>query len=660
MKKIICLLLAFALLVSIFSINNLIVSADVQSDVIVSGSCGDNATYKLYNNGELIINGSGKIKDFSTPEKSGWYSNCCLVKEIIINNGITHIGEFAFFDCCNVKKIEIPNSVISIGGYAFSYCGLESIVLPKSLTIIYEGAFRCSDQLKSITIPKSLATINARAFDGCTALSDIYYLGSKTQWKNIEIDSYENESLLNAKKHYASEENSESCSSHKYKKTVKKATIKSDGKIKTTCSKCDYKSSKTIYKIKSFKLSTTSYIYDGKAKKPTVTVKDSKGSKLKLNTDYTVKYKNNKKKGTATATVKFKGNYSGSKKLTFKITTTIPTVKSVKVKSNSYNSIKVSWSKQSQVTGYQIYRSTNKKTWKKVATISKSKTSYTNKKLTTGKKYYYKIRAYKKVGSKTYYSKFSKVYNATPKLSKVSITSITTSSNQAKLKWKKVSGASGYIIYRANTKNGKYKKITTKNSKTLSYTNQKLTYGKTYYYKLRAYKTVDGKKVYGAYSIIKSIKIKELQITPTPTPNNEELIKEKTLLLNDKKSEKLSLQLDIIDIESDISNWKYYVDSYTDELTTAKMRLYNAQNNKTIKVLVQQPDGTWQYEYRADMTKVAEAQEDVDYYQNLVDYCARELESAESTKEVYLLQLEIIESEILALQEEIAELTSNS
>ena len=348
----------------------------------------------------------------------------------------------------------------------------------------------------------------------------------------------------------------------------------------------------------------------------------------------------------------------------------IPTVKSIKVETNSYNSIKVSWSKQKEITGYQIYRSANNKTWKKVATINKSKVSYTNKNLTTGKKYYYKIRAYKKSGRKTNYSKFSKVYNATPKLSKVSISSITTTSNQAKLKWKKVSGASGYIVYRANTKNGKYKKITTKNSKTLSYTNQKLTYGKTYYYKIRAYKTVDGKKVYGAYSIIKSIKIKELQITPTPTPiptptptptpNNEELIKEKTLLLNDKKSEKLSLQFDIIDIESDISNWKYYVDAYTDELTTAKIRLYNAQNNKTIKVLVQQPDGTWQYEYRADATKVAQAQEDVDYYQNLVDYCARELESAESKKEVYLLQLEIIESEILALQEEIAELTSNS
>ena len=73
----------------------------------------------------------------------------------------------------------------------------------------------------------------------------------------------------------------------------------------------------------------------------------------------------------------------------------------------------------------------------------------------------------------------------------------------------KVSGVSGYEVYRAASKNGKYKKVTTvtKASK-VTYTNKNLKTGKKYYYKIRTYKTVNGKKVYGEYSAVKSVKVK--------------------------------------------------------------------------------------------------------------------------------------------------------
>ena len=77
------------------------------------------------------------------------------------------------------------------------------------------------------------------------------------------------------------------------------------------------------------------------------------------------------------------------------------------------------------------------------------------------------------------------------------------------MKWKKVSGANGYEIYRATTKNGKYTNIKTiKNNSTTSYINSKLASKKGYYYKVRAYINVNGKKVYSSYSSIKYIKTK--------------------------------------------------------------------------------------------------------------------------------------------------------
>ena len=86
---------------------------------------------------------------------------------------------------------------------------------------------------------------------------------------------------------------------------------------------------------------------------------------------------------------------------------------------------------------------------------------------------------------------------------------VTAGKKQATLKWKKVSGAKGYVVYRATSKSGKYKAVSTiKKGSTVSYINKKLTSKKTYYYKVRAYRTENGKRIYSSYSKAKSAKIK--------------------------------------------------------------------------------------------------------------------------------------------------------
>ena len=146
--------------------------------------------------------------------------------------------------------------------------------------------------------------------------------------------------------------------------------------------------------------------YTGKAIKPTVTVKDG-SKKLVKGTDYTVSYKNNKNIGTASVTIKGKGNYTGSKTIEFKI---VPSKTTLKAKKQSDTKVKLTWSKVTNAEKYQIYYSTNGSKYKKLATVSGSKTSYTNSKLDFKKNdYKFKIRAYDKVDGKTYYGSFSKV-----------------------------------------------------------------------------------------------------------------------------------------------------------------------------------------------------------------------------------------------------------
>lgn len=182
----------------------------------------------------------------------------------------------------------------------------------------------------------------------------------------------------------------------------------------------------------------------------------------------------------------------------------------VKASSSSYNSNKLSWNKVKGASGYEVLRATSKTgTYKSVKTITSGSTvSYTDKSLATGTTYYYKVRAYRTVDKKRVYSSYSSIVSAKPVLKTPSV-KLTSGSKKATIKWEKISGASGYEVYRATSKSGKYSKIKTitKNS-TVSYVNSSLTKNKTYYYKVRAYRTVNGKKIYSSYSVAKSVKVK--------------------------------------------------------------------------------------------------------------------------------------------------------
>lgn len=181
------------------------------------------------------------------------------------------------------------------------------------------------------------------------------------------------------------------------------------------------------------------------------------------------------------------------------------------VKSTAYNKLKVSWKVVPAATSYEIYRSTKKDgDYQKVKTIgSVGTSSWTDGSVKTGQTYYYKIKAVVKTESGSQTSGFSNIKSAKAVPSKTTLKAKASDAKNVKLTWSKVKGANGYEIYRSDSKNGKYKKVTAiSKGGTTSYKNGKLKKSTTYYYKIRAYRKVNGKKVYGDYSSVVSVKTK--------------------------------------------------------------------------------------------------------------------------------------------------------
>jgi fibronectin type 3 domain-containing protein len=176
----------------------------------------------------------------------------------------------------------------------------------------------------------------------------------------------------------------------------------------------------------------------------------------------------------------------------------------------SSTAIVLKWGSVSDAAGYQIYRLNNSTgKFEKIKTVTGEDTvKYTNTGLSSGTTYSYQVRAYIKYDS-SYFGEFSDISTMTTAPAKVASLKLTAASKSVTLKWGKVTGAAGYEIYRYNAAAKKYEKIKTiKAASTLTYKNTKLTKGKTYKYKVRAYRTVNGTTYYGAYSAAVKIKAK--------------------------------------------------------------------------------------------------------------------------------------------------------
>ena len=235
-------------------------------------------------------------------------------------------------------------------------------------------------------------------------------------------------------------------------------------------------------------LSTSTYAYDGKAKKPGVTVKLN-GKTLKNCTDYTVSYSNNTKVGTATVKITGKGNYTGSVSKTYNI-------------KNNFKKATVSGISTKAFTGKNITQSITVK--------------YNGKTLKNGTDYTVSYSSNKNIGTATvkitgkgsYTGTITKTFKINP--AKQEIQKLTAKSKAFFVDWAQKGSATGYEIqYATNSKFTSAKKVTITNKKTDKTTVSKLSGKKKYYVRVRSYTTVKGTKYYGAWSASKSVTTKK-------------------------------------------------------------------------------------------------------------------------------------------------------
>ncbi len=496
------------------------------------------------------------------------FENCTDLQDIVLGNNVEIIGDYVFGECTNLNKITIPNSVGSIGENAFAFLrgggyqtapvGLVFRIEKNSYADKYVEKYSLAHEYVTNVLFLNITNISEQVYTGKTITQNVIimdankvltngidykisynnnvnvgnatitiigmgdYIGTITKTFKINKATYDMNKVkfnnltvtYDGKSHWITATGLPSGVTVKYTNNGKKAVgtytvtamFTGDSKNYNTIANKTATLKINAKKISKFKVnSILNQTYTGKYIKPGITVKDGSIT-LKNGIDYTVTYKNNKNLGKATAVVTGKGNYTGTLTKTFIIKPA--KVNKLKVSKVSNNAVKISWSKATGVTGYKVYQyNYSKKKWEYVGKTTSTK--YTIKKLKAGTICKFRVRGYKTINKVQYFGKYSSSLKTSTAPITTKITKISTKSKKVTLKWKKISGVSGYQIYMSTSKNGKYKKIKTiTKSGTVKYTKGGLKKGKKYYFKIKAYKSVDKDKVYSSYCKVKNIKVK--------------------------------------------------------------------------------------------------------------------------------------------------------
>ena len=181
-KRILSLFLVCCIVCSVFAMFPITTNAET----VTSGTCGDNLTWTLDDNGTLTISGTGDMWG----DSSNWNNNNSI-KAVVIQSGVTSIGYRAFSDCVNLTSVSIGNSVTMIGEEAFSFCdSLTSVNIPNSVTTIGDRAFSFCDSLTSANIPDSVTAIGYAAFSDCDSLTSINVSGNNSSFSSVDGNLY--------------------------------------------------------------------------------------------------------------------------------------------------------------------------------------------------------------------------------------------------------------------------------------------------------------------------------------------------------------------------------------------------------------------------------------------------------------------------------------
>ena len=397
MKRILSFLLSSIFLLGVCCVNTRAAAT------VASGICGDGVSWVLDYNGTMTLTGKGDMYDYQLDnDENGvgdndaipWSGYRALVKKVVIGDGITKIGNWSFKSCRNLQEIAMADSVTVIGNQAFYHCvSLSKIKWSAKTKSIGWDAFKDCTSLSSVIIPSKISVIYGTAFYWCTSLTDIQFIGSKPE---IYSDAFQD---VTATVFYPANDNSWKLG--EFSSYGGKLTWLPRAKEKNTIFANDIKKTSRT-QVQSFYIKTK--VYDSarlKYKSDNKKIAVNQSGKVTISKGYV---------GRAVITIQSSATerYEGATKK-IQITVIPETAKLAKVSSPKKGYMKAAWKKIMSCSGYQMQISLKPNfAGAKAKNISKTKLTYTVSGFKSKKKYFVRIRAYEKVGSKTYYGSWSK------------------------------------------------------------------------------------------------------------------------------------------------------------------------------------------------------------------------------------------------------------
>ena len=428
------------------------------------------------------------------------FKGCTSLKSVTIPNSVTSIEYYAFEDCSSLTRVTIPNSVTSIGSWAFSGCSaLTSVTIPNSVTGIGGGAFEnCTSltsvklpsalqwidpetfsnctALTSVTIPKSVTGIGEKAFYYCDSLTDVYYGGTKADWKKITIKTG-NEDLQNAKLHtgavFAPDD-------------VTLSSAKAvNGGIQVT-----WKEAAGVAKYRVFRKGPGETKWTGIAN---VTGASYTDQNVKAGVTYSYTVRGISEDGV------FSADYN---RIGLSATAAPANVKLTGAKAVN-GGIQVTWQAADGAAQYRVYRKDAANTGWTVLTSSATGTSFLDKTAKAGVKYTYTVRGIAADGKTLSPGHEPGVSAMIPKSAAPAIVKLTGAkevNGGIQVAWQKANGAAKYRVYRKDAVNTGWTVLTSSATGT-SFVDKTAVAGVTYTYTVRGI-AKDGKTLSSSYDKI--------------------------------------------------------------------------------------------------------------------------------------------------------------
>ena len=529
----------------------------VNATEVDSGTCGENVRWSLSSDWVLTISGTGPMDNYDlnwNRPGAPWNDHMDSIQHVIIEDGVTSIGNFAFafkfdapsgltsisipnsvtsigesafYSCRNLTSVTIPDRVTAIGLWAFFECtALTNVVIPEGVTRIETGAFAYCENMTSVTIPNTVKIIESSAFEECHSLKSVTFPASVTKicdWAFGLCDGI-TELIFCGNVPYIE--------SPAFRKVNAIAYYPADNATWTPQDlEAGYGGTLTWVPI------------EKKPAAPMVSVsQDTSSGKIRLawnRIDNAAQYEvyradseTNKYTLLETTTATSFADTSavaGDRYDYYVVSVTADALRSdcssiitglcilaqpsITLGNRAFDgAVTIQWDKIESATKYEVYRAPSKNgTYTRQG--STGNTSYTNTSAKAGTTYYYKVRAI--CDNKDAASAYSTIKSRTCDLAQPVITLTNRASDGAvSIQWDAIDGANRYEIHRAASKTGTYSKLgSTANT---FYTNTTATVGKTYYYKIRA--VCDNENAASAYSAVK-YRVRDLAQPKVSTSN---------------------------------------------------------------------------------------------------------------------------------------------